>query len=138
MLTMQDFLLLLVVVLQLMILNFLMEMDRAVRHRATADNNEQRAVRPEFITNVETRRRRENENHNFLDLLVVVLLLVILYLLMEMDRAVRHRVTANNNEQRAVRPEFFRNVQGRRRRDNENHCVPPNGNRPTENDERQG
>ena len=61
MLTMQDFLVLLVVVLQLMILNFLMEMDRAVRHRATADNNEQRAVRPEFITNVETRRRRENE-----------------------------------------------------------------------------
>ena len=65
MLTMQDFLLLLVVVLQLMILNFVMEMDRAVRHRATADNNEQRAVRPEFITNVETKRRRENENHSF-------------------------------------------------------------------------
>ena len=76
---------------------------------------------------------------DFLVLLVVVLLLMILYFLTEMDRAVRHRVTADNNERRAVRrPEFIRNVQGRRRRDNENYCVPPNRNRPTENDERQG
>ena len=35
--TVQDFLDLLVVVLQLMILYFLMEINRAVRHRATAD-----------------------------------------------------------------------------------------------------
>ena len=75
---------------------------------------------------------------DFLVLLVVVLLLMFLYFLMEMDRAVRHRATADNNEQRAVRPEFIRNVQGRRRRDNENHCVPLNRNRPTENDEHQG
>ena len=119
MLTMQDFLVLLVVVLQLMILNFLMEMDRAVRHRETADNNEQRAVRPEFIT------------------LVVVLQLMILNFLMEMDRAVRHRATADNNEQRAVRPEFIKNVETRRRRENENHSFLPNRNRPTESDERQ-
>ena len=39
----QDFLVLLVVVLLLMFLYFLMEMDRAVRHRVAADNNEQRA-----------------------------------------------------------------------------------------------
>ena len=75
---------------------------------------------------------------DFLVLLVVVLLLMILYFLTEMDRAVRHRVTADNNERRAVRPEFIRNVQGRRRRGSENYCVPPNRNRPTENDERQG
>ena len=73
---------------------------------------------------------------DFLVLLVVVLLLMILFFLMEMDRAVRHRATADNNERRAVGPEFIRNVQGRRRRDNENHCVPLNRNRPTENDER--
>ena len=72
---------------------------------------------------------------DFLVLLVVVLQLMILYFLMEINRAVRHRVTADNNEQPAVRrPEFIINVQGRRRSDNENHCVPPNGNRPTEND----
>ena len=75
---------------------------------------------------------------DFLVFLAVVLQLMILYFLMEMDIGVRHRVTADNNEQRAVRPEFITNVQGRRRRDNENHCVPPNRNRPTENDERQG
>ena len=40
---------------------------------------------------------------DFLVLLVVVLLLMILYFLTEMDRAVRHRVTADNNERRAVR-----------------------------------
>ena len=74
---------------------------------------------------------------DFLVLLVVVLLSMILYFLTEMDRAVRYRVTADNNERHAVRrPEFIRNVQGRR--DSENHCVPPNRNRPTENDERQG
>ena len=76
---------------------------------------------------------------DFLVLLVFILLLMILYFLMEMDRAVRHRVAANNNEQREVRrPEFIRNMEGRRRRDNENYCVPHNRNRPTENDERQG
>ena len=76
---------------------------------------------------------------DFLVLLVVILLLVILYFLMEMDRAVRHKVTANNNEQlEVIRPEFIRNMEGRRIRDNENHCVPHNRNRPTENDERQG
>ena len=74
---------------------------------------------------------------DFLVFLAVVFQLMILYFLMEMDKAVRHRVTADNNEQRAGRPEFITNVQGRRR-DNENHCVPPNRNRPTENDERQG
>ena len=76
---------------------------------------------------------------DFLILLVVVLLLMILYFLMEMNRAVQHRIMEHNNEQREVRrPEFIRNMEGRRRRDNENHCVPHNRNRPTENDERQG
>ena len=52
--TEKDFLVLLVVVLQLMILYFLIEINRALRHRVTADNNEQRAVRrPEFIINVQ-------------------------------------------------------------------------------------
>ena len=64
---------------------------------------------------------------DFLVLLVVVLLLMILYFLMELARAAQHRVTADNIERRAVtRPEFIRNVQGRRR------------NRPTENDESPG
>ena len=76
---------------------------------------------------------------DFLILLVVVLLLMILYFLMEMNRAVQHRIMEHNNEQREIRrPEFIRNMEGRRRRDNENHCVPHNRNRPTENDERQG
>ena len=49
----------------------------------------------------------------------------------------RHRATADNNEKRAVRPEFITNVETKRRRENENHSFPPNRNRPTESDERQ-
>ena len=75
---------------------------------------------------------------DFLVLLDIVLLLMILHFLMEINRAVQHSVTRDNNERRAVRRlEFIRNVQGGRR-ENENLSFPPNRNRPTENDERQG
>ena len=74
---------------------------------------------------------------DFLVLLDIVLLLMILHFLMEINRAVQHSVTRDNNERRAVRRLEFRNVQGGRR-ENENLSFPPNRNRPTENDERQG
>ena len=79
---------------------------------------------------------------DFFSLFVDILLLVILYFLLQGDRAMQPREPVENYEEReqARRLEQLnRNGETRRRREeNENHTVPPNKNRPTENDELQG
>ena len=78
---------------------------------------------------------------DFFSLFVDFLMLIILYILMESGRAVQQRQPARINEQREQvrRSELNRSGERRRQREeNQNYCVPPNTNYPTENDERQG
>ena len=73
---------------------------------------------------------------DFFSLFAGFLRLIILYILMENDRAVQQRQLVGNNEQREqVRRAEVNTGKGE---ENQNHCVPPNTNYPTENDERQG
>ena len=77
---------------------------------------------------------------DFFSRFVDFLMLMILYILMESDRAVQLRQPARINEQREQvrRLELNRNGGRRHMEENQNYCVPPNTNYPTENDERQG
>ena len=78
---------------------------------------------------------------DFFSRFVDFLTLMILYILMESDRAVQQRQPARINEQREQVRRLELNRNGGRRRhmeENQNYCVPPNKNYPTENDERQG
>ena len=70
---------------------------------------------------------------DFFSLFVDFLVLMILYILMESDKAVQQRQPVGNNEQReqVKRSEATTGNED----ENQNHCVPPNTNYPTENDE---
>ena len=74
---------------------------------------------------------------DFFSLFVDVLMVMILCILMENDRAVQQRQPVGNNEEQReqVRRSEVNTGNGE---ENQNHCVPPNTNYPTENDERQG
>ena len=78
---------------------------------------------------------------DFFSRFVDFLMLMILYILMESERAVQQRQPARINEQREQVRRLELNRNGGRRihmEENQNYCVPPNTNYPTENDERQG
>ena len=65
MLTIQDFFVQFVIILQLMILYFLMEMGRALQWRVTAEVREQHAMRrPEMNREGESRREGEGANYS--------------------------------------------------------------------------
>ena len=74
---------------------------------------------------------------DFFSLFVDVLMIMILYILMENGRVVQQRQPVGNNEEQReqVRRSEVNTGNGE---ENQNHCVPPNTNYPTENDERQG